>query len=233
MSWKISSVMTTDVVTVGPRATYKEIAGLLRDKSVGALPVIDADRRVLGVVSEADLLLKEERSAGRLSSRLLDRRGEAAKATARYAARLMSAPAHTIGPDATLTEAARLMHRRHVKRLPVVDADGVLVGIVSRGDLLIPFVRSDDSIAAELRTDVIGRTLALDPNEINVGVRDGVVTLSGELETLSLARILGRLAAAVEGVVAVEDRLRWRLDDTHFGPGESPLALRYSAEERK
>ena len=152
---------------------------------------------------------------------------------ARNAAALMTSPAVTVASGATLTEAARLMHRHHVKRLPVVDAAGGLVGIVSRADLLSVFLRSDESIVEEVRHHVVGETLAIDPDDVQVGVANGVVRLEGQLETRSLARILVRLAAAVEGVVGVDDRLRWRLDDTDIRPPISPLVERLAAVERR
>src|SRR5215472_10062051 len=119
MSWNVSAVMTTDVVTVGPDAVYKEVVERLHDRRVSAAPVVDAESRVLGVVSEADLLLKEERGDGRPGGPLRRLHGDDARAQARDAAALMTSPAVTVGPGATLTEAARLMHRRQVKRLPV------------------------------------------------------------------------------------------------------------------
>lgn len=233
MSWTVGSVMTRDVVTVGPAAPYKQVAELLRARHVSAVPVIDAANRVIGVVSEADLLLKEERLTARPGGPLLDPHGDAAKAMARNAAALMSSPAMTVQVTTTLTEAARLMRRHHVKRLPVVDDQGRLVGIVSRVDLLQAFIRSDDSIAREVRDDVIIGTLVIDPDQVQVGVVDGVVRLEGEVETRSLARILTRLVKAVEGVVGVDDRLKWRLDDSHIRPELPPLALRLSADERE
>jgi CBS domain-containing protein len=138
----------------------------------------------------------------------------------------------TVGPEATLTEAARLMHRRRVKRLPVVDAEGRLLGIVSRADLIQVFLRSDDAIATEIRDDVLRHALAIDPDTVTVAVEEGVVRLEGQVENKSLARIAARLAGAVEGVVAVENRLRWKLDDTALGVPEDPLAPHYSADER-
>jgi CBS domain-containing protein len=233
MSWTVASVMTADVVTVTPADTYKDVAGRLRWHRVSAVPVVDPDGRVLGMVSEADLLLKEERPATRPGGHLLDPHGDAARAKARNVAALMTSPAVTVGADATLTEAARVMRRRHVKRLPVVDSSGRLVGIVSRGDLLLAFTRSDKSIARELTEDVLSETLAIDQSEVGVAVEDGVVRLEGEVETRSLARIVVRLVGAVEGVVAVDDRLRWRVDDSGTRPGMNPLALKYAASERE
>lgn len=233
MSWTVASVMTTDVVTVAPDATYKEVVERLQQRRVSAAPVVDRDRRLLGIVSEADLLLKEERPAARAGGHLLDPHGDAARATARNAAALMTSPALTVESRATLTQAARLMHQHHVKRLPVVDAEGTLVGIVSRADLLKAFLRSDESIATEMREQVVAEMLTIDPDEVGIRVEDGVVRLEGELETRSLARILARLAAAVEGVVGIDNRLRWRLDDTGLGVEAPPLAERLSAGERR
>jgi CBS domain-containing protein len=232
MSWTVAAVMTRDVATVSPGATYKAVAELLHERRVSALPVLDARGRVVGVVSEADLLLKEERPApGR--GALGDPHGDLARATARSAGELMTSPAVTIRPEATLTGAARLMRRRGVKRLPVVDEAGLLVGLVSRADLIRPFLRSDESIAREVREEVAAGMLAIDPAELAVTVEDGVVRLEGELETCSLGRILARLAGAVEGVVAVDNRLRWKLDDSGLRPDTSPLALRFAASERE
>lgn len=232
MSWNVAAVMTTDVVTVAPGAVYKEVVERLRDHRVSAVPVVDAERRVIGIVSEADLLLKEERPVSGPGGPLVHPHGDAARAEARSAAALMSSPAVTVGPEATLTEAARLMHRKHVKRLPVVDADGRLVGIVSRADLLQVFLRSDESIAKEVREDVLRHALATDPDSVGVTVEEGVARLEGQVETRSLARIAARLVRAVEGVVAVDNRLRWKLDDTVFEVPLHPLAPRYSADER-
>jgi CBS-domain-containing membrane protein len=232
MSWNVASLMTTDVVTVGPDTVYKEVVERLHDRRVSAVPVVDAERRVIGVVSEADLLLKEEKPDNRPGATLLRPHGDAARAQALNAAALMTSPAVTVGPEATLTEAARLMHRRRVKRLPVVDADGRLIGIVSRADLIRVYLRSDEEIAMEIRDEVLLGDLAIDPAVVTVTVQEGVVRLEGQVETKSLAPITVRLVGAVQGVIAVENRLRWKLDDTALGVPEDPLAPQYSADER-
>lgn len=233
MTWTVRSVMTTDVVTVSPQTTYKEIARLLDERRVGAVPVVDPDRRVVGVVSRADLLLKEERPTAGVGGLLIHPRGDAARAAGRNAAAVMTSPAVTIGPDATLTEAARVMHRRAVKRLPVVDAAGRLTGLVSRADLLQPFLRGDDEIAREVRVDVLRNALAIDASAVKVGVHDGVVRLEGTVETRSLAAITTRLIEDVAGVVGVDDRLAWRFDDRHVHLEPAPLVTRLSAGERR
>jgi len=231
MHWNVAAVMTTDVVTVRAGTVYKEVVERLHERRVSAAPVVDADGRVIGVVSEADLLLKEERPERRPGGPLVDPHGDSAKAMARNAAALMTSPAVTVRPEATLTEAARLMHRRHVKRLPVVDADGRLLGIVSRADLMQVFLRGDEALAREIREDVLRHTLVVDPAAVAVAVDDGVVRLEGQVETKSLAAIAARLVQGVEGVVAVDNRLRWGVDDAAVGLPTHPLAPRYHAEE--
>lgn len=224
MSWIVASVMTRDVETVPMQAPFKDIVTRMRRRGVSALPVTDEGGRVVGIVSEADLLLKEERPASGPGGPLMDPGGPAAKAEGRTAAALMSRPVVTTRPEATLSEAARVLHSKGLKRLPVVDEDGRLVGIVSRVDLLQPFVRSDASIEREVREDLLDTTLGLRRHAIAVSVEDGVVRLEGELETRSLARILARLVQGMEGVVSVDERLRWRTDDiTHrAGAGAGP-----------
>ncbi|KAB1140091.1 CBS domain-containing protein [Streptomyces luteolifulvus] len=200
----VSDVMTHTVVAVGRDAPFKEIVELFDQWKVSALPVLEGEGRVIGVVSEADLLHKEEfRDADEQSGELADR----IKAGAVTAGELMSAPAVTVHADATLAEAARIMARRHVKRLPVVDGVGLLQGVVSRGDLLKVFLRSDEEIAEEIRNSVLGRLPVTGP--LTVAVAEGVVTLAGSLPERGLEPVLARAVRAVEGVVDV------RLDLTH------------------
>jgi CBS-domain-containing membrane protein len=139
---------------------------------------------------------------------------ERAKAAGATAAELMTAPAVTVGPDATVTEAARLLHRHGIKRMPVVDPAGPLLGIVSRADLLKVFLRSDAEIAQEVRQDVLARAMWVDPDTVTVQVRDGVVTLTGQLERRSLIPITVSLVYVLDGVVDVADRLSFELDDS-------------------
>jgi CBS-domain-containing membrane protein len=176
------------------------------------VPVVDGRRHVLGVVSEADLLLKQEqlpRPAVRLLS-VLRRPRDQAKARATIAAELMSRPAITIGPRATLAEAARRLHAVGVKRLPVIEAAGRLLGIVSRSDLLKFFLRSDEELHQEIVEDVIFGDLFMAPSRFDVPVQDGVVVLQGCCERRSLIPTVVR---AVEGVVQVVNRLGYDIDD--------------------
>jgi CBS domain-containing protein len=227
MPWTVGDVMANDVVTVGLDTDFKTCVDLLRAKGVSALPVVDGDY-VLGIVSEHDLLLKEENR----DSGVHLRRREANQARGRTARDVMTSPALCVGLEASLAETARLMHKRAVKRLPVLDSTGRLVGIVSRHDLLKVFLRSDDSIRHEVCKDLLEKALWIDSRAVDVDVRDGVVALTGELETKSLADLLTRLVGAVEGVVGVDSKLAFRLDDTHVKSPLPPMALQLSADER-
>jgi CBS domain-containing protein len=199
-------------------ATKKDIVLVLRELHVSAFPVLDDAGHVVGVVSEADLLLKEagqEALGGYLLSS--GRRGGRAKAAGLTAAELMTTPAVTIRPDDSLADAARLMHDRHVKRLPVVDQAGRLVGIVSRVDLLGVFDRPDSEIRAVVRKDIIAREFALDPDAFDVQVTSGIVTITGQVENQAVAQqLLGALRHAA-GVVAVRPRLRFPPPDPSGG----------------
>ena len=194
---------------------------MMQWRGVSAFPVVDAAGRVAGVVSEADLLVKElgpESFAGPGGSVLASgRRGERAKAAAVTAAELMSEPAVTIAPDASVAEAARLMYTRRVKRLPVVDGTGRLVGIVSRVDVLSVFVRPDDEIRGEVLDNVIGGEFRLDPDAFEVSVTSGIVTISGPAERRVVASELIDAVRYLEGVVDVRDRISC--------PPEEPPAL--------
>ena len=217
MGRHVRDVMTPEVVTVGEQASFKEIAATMAERRVSALPVLDDEGRVAGIVSEADLLLKEEFPEGPAGGRLFQgrrHRMERAKAAGDTAVELMTAPAITIGPDATVAEAARLLHRHQIKRLPVVDPAGPLLGIVSRADLLRVFLRSDADIAQEIRQEVLLRAMWVDPDSVTVQVRDGVVTLTGQLERRSLIPIAVSLVHGIDGVVDVVDRLSFEVDDS-------------------
>ncbi|GAB2484187.1 CBS domain-containing protein [Nocardiopsis aegyptia] len=212
----VRDVMTTEVFSVAEETDYRETAEQLIERRVSAMPVTDGEGHVVGVVSEEDLLHKEEFAGGdywpplraRLRARLGSGGSAGAKAAARNAAELMTSPAVTVGPEASVVLAARLMERRGVKRLPVVDEAGRLIGIVSRRDLLSVFVKEDDDIVEEARKEIT----ALLPRPA-VSVEDGVVRLSGELEHRSDVEKLIHRVSQIEGVVAVDPDLRWHADD--------------------
>lgn len=217
MNRTVSDVMTGTVVSVNAFTPFKDIVRCMQEHRVSAVPVVDEDGCVLGIVSEGDLILKEDPELEG-APRLLEgvrRRHDRSKAAGLVASEIMSAPVITIAPGASLGEAARLMHRRAVKRLPVVDpASGQIVGIVSRTDLLKVFLREDEQIAREIREDVVRRTLWIDPDTIRVVVRTGIVTIEGRLERRSLIPVLERLVLSTEGVVAFDHSLTYLTDDT-------------------
>ncbi|MGZ4104699.1 MAG: CBS domain-containing protein [Actinomycetota bacterium] len=226
--------MTTDVASVRDDAGYKEIVRLMQARNVSAVPVVDTANRIVGIVSEADLLPKEhahEHEAFMHRGRRRRRR----KAAGLLASDVMTSPVITVAPDAPLSEAARTMDERGVKRLPVVDDSGAMVGIVSRKDLLAIFLRSDDDIWDEVVHDVFERFLWIWPQKagIAVSVSDGVVTVEGRLERKSLIPITLALIGSVDGVVGVVDHLWFEIDDTHMKPegepvwGVLPRALRW------
>ena len=218
----VKDLMTNEVVSVRETAEYKEIVAAMRKLHISALPVLDEEDRLVGVVSEADLLLKEV-GQGALGGYLIStgRRGERAKAAGFTAAELMSSPALTIGPDDSVSGAARLMHDRHVKRLPVVDDEGRVVGILSRVDVLSVFARPDGEIRDEVIKNIHG-DFAFAPNQINVTVRSGVVTVSGQVESRAFARDLINALKHAEGIVGARSRLSYPPPD----PSEGIVHLR-------
>ncbi|MGW6417363.1 CBS domain-containing protein [Streptomyces sp. NPDC055055] len=204
----VADVMTRKVVAVRPAAEFKEIVAAMERWKVSAVPVVEDGARVVGVVSEADLLLKEEFHDHRLGMVEQWRRIDAtAKAGSRRARDLMTSPPVTVSPGASLPQCARLMAARGVKRLPVVDASGAIQGIVSRADLLKVFLRPDEDLAAEVRGEVVELLFPLSGDQVEVRVDAGVVTLSDPIPDSALIPVAARLARAVEGVVDVRCRL--------------------------
>jgi CBS domain-containing protein len=215
---EVKDVMTRDVHCVAPETLLHEVADVLVEHGISGVPVCDADGAVVGVVSEADILFKERgpelRRRGFLSALAVGLRSEEdAKVAARTAGEAMTRPALTITPYRPVAAAAQLMLEHRVNRLPVVRR-GELVGIVTRADLVRAFRRTDDEIAREIRSDVIEELLWLEPHVVDLTVSDGEVVLGGQLEQRSDADLLAKLVARVPGVVAVESRLTWRVDDT-------------------
>ena len=181
----------------------------MTDQRVSAIPVVAKGGRVVGVVSEADVLRKAERRPWHWAGLSGRARRERAKARARTAGEMMTSPAITIHPEASLSAAARLMNAHHMRRLPVVNAAGDLVGVVSRRDLMKVFLRPDGEISAEV-TDALTQILLDDAGQVTVGVSDGVVTLGGALGDEDLIPVAVGLASGVDGVVAVVNRLTRR-----------------------
>lgn len=212
----VSDVMTKDVVTVAEDTPFKAVATVLAEHHISAVPVRSVYGGVAGVVSETDLLRKEEFQ--RTPHRPWQLRKTRTKADALTAHLLMTSPAVTIENGCTLDEAARLMAARGITRLVVMDGDS-LAGIVTRSDLLKAFVAPDQEILARVRRDVVDRHLWDDPPAVEVDVREGVVTLTGQVDKRSTVAFAGELIAAVDGVVAVRNELTWRFDDTTRATG--------------
>jgi CBS domain-containing protein len=226
-TWQVGDVMTTDVATVDEQTPYRAIIDLMMGRHISAVPVVDDFGRVLGVVSQADLLHKVELIGEPHERRLFEgrRRHDArTKADAAVAKELMTTPAVTTFPHTPLVAAAKLMDREHVKRLPVTNDLGRLVGIVTRGDLLRVHLRPDADIRHDLMREVLQRILAVQPGMIQVTVTDGVVRLVGQLDRRTSVEIAGRLAAQVSGVVQVLNELGFDFDDTPLaGLGPWPV----------
>lgn len=213
MSATVSEVMTTHVVAVTKDASFRDIAAMLRRHRVSAFPVVDADGKVIGVVSEADMLPKEALlaapgvrvPAGEAESR----HNDFAKATGVTAASIMTRAPITITQDEPVTSAARLMYSCKVKSLPVVTEHGYLVGIVSRADVLSVYGRPAAEIRREITQDVIMTEVRGDPGSFTVTVKDGIVTLEGRPQTAQQGRAILAEVWHVEGVVSVRDRLTY------------------------
>ncbi|MEV1146122.1 CBS domain-containing protein [Micromonospora sp. NPDC049799] len=230
-TWQVGDVMTRDVATVWQETPYREIVDALVRRGISGVPVVDGFRRVLGVVSESDLLHKIERAGQPEQRRVFEgRRHRTAreKADALLARDLMTAPPVTTWPEATITSAARQMDREAVKRLPVLDDLGRLVGIVTRGDLLRVHLRTDAEIREDVVQEVLRRVLAVRDGLVTVQVCDGEVVLDGRLDRRSASELAARLAGQVSGVVRVTSTIAYDVDDRdllEMAPGQvTPVA---------
>lgn len=193
----VADLMTPNAVVVQPGTSFREIAHLLDEYDITAVPVVDEDERPVGVVSEADLLRRRTTKLGPSTAEAL-----------------MSSPAVVARPEWSAVRAARTMEEKKVKRLPVVDGSGRLIGVISRSDLVQLFLRRDRAIQEEILEEVLACTMGVPPSAVAVDVAGGTVTLSGTLERQSLVPIAVRLCECVDGVVEVIDRLTAVRDDT-------------------
>jgi CBS domain-containing protein len=204
---RVKQLMTTEVVTVSPETTLKEVAALLAGHRIAGVPVCDADGVVLGVVSGL------RASTGGLADRILESAyGNGARIAAITAGEAMSAPAITVAPDAPVALAAELMIEHRINRLPVVVA-GAVVGIVARADLVRAFTRGDEEIEREISEDVLLHTLWVDPDSVSLVVFEGKVMITGEVENRTTAELVEAYVRRVPGVVSVHSELGWQLDD--------------------
>ena len=229
----VRDVMSRSVVTVRSEAPLKDVARLMVERGISGVPVVDEHGGVLGVVSEADFIIKEggpERIRHRPLARFVgesnETRAELAKIAAETAGSAMSAPAITIESDRPMREAAALMIERSINRLPVVE-NGRLVGIVSRADLVRAYLRSDEELVLAIREEALSRDLWVDPAEVGISVAKGVVHLSGTVDRRSTAELVARYVGRIEGVVAVESELEWRLDDRKIEAPDRDLLSPY------
>ncbi|MFJ3508973.1 CBS domain-containing protein [Streptomyces luteogriseus] len=229
---KVGSLMTMDVVRALYSTPVDEAARLLAGDRIGGLPVVDEDDRVIGVLCAADLAApraatpdpgRSRRILGLTAPPSAARRSTTPETAARTVGQLMSAPPVTAHAEDTIVEAARIMARRDVNRLPVLDEEDRLVGILTRRDLLRVFLRPDAAIRDEVTDEVLVGVLWLMPHSIDVAVADGLVTLSGRLERRSEAEIAVAMTRQIDGVVAVVGELTWRLDDTRLRSDEQVL----------
>lgn len=213
---QLNEVMTRDPIAVGPDTPLKDVASILLEHGISGVPVIGERLEVLGVVSEADIIAKEagpDPRQRRLISWILGGRYvDQDKIAARTAAEAMGSPAITVGARETVAEAARLMTQIGIKRLPVVDDEGALIGIVTRTDLVRAFSRSDEEIEREIR-EMLLETLWLDEPGLHLRVERGEVRLAGKMRSRSDAELLARFTRRVPGVVDVHSTLRWEWDD--------------------
>lgn len=212
----VGSVMTKEVVTARPETTFKEIVAMLNEHRVSGLPVVDTKGKPLGVVSEADTLVKQEQHGGSAARPWLGRKRRAQwrKATGRVAADLMTTPVLAVDPATTIAAAARIMAHKKIRRLCVVDGDGKLVGVVSRRDVIATYLRDDDAVRADIEENVFKKGMWLFPGSLTVMVSDGVATLDGSVERRTTALVAGHLTQAIPGVVAVRNKVRYEMDDT-------------------
>ncbi|MGX6603981.1 CBS domain-containing protein [Micromonosporaceae bacterium Da 78-11] len=218
--WRVKDVMSTNVVTAERGTSISELAGLLTRERISAVPIVTDDGRVVGIVSEADLM-----------ARIPGTGAQARPAPgAADAEAVMSRPVHTAAPDELLSTAARRMRKHNVRRLPVTDETGRTVGVVSRADLMRHYTRSDDAIRHDITHDVLRRTLWIEPQQVGVCVDAGVVTLTGEVGRRSTAAIAGRLSADVTGVLHVVNNITYGFDDTTLVRSRISRTHPFSAE---
>jgi CBS domain-containing protein len=213
----VQELMTTPALSIGPEASLKDVATIFVERGISGLPVCDAENRVIGVISEGDILYKEHdprtgRKGGALAWLADGRSTPLVKSRAQLVREAMTSPPITISAWSSVSEAARLMTERGVNRLPVLK-DGELVGIVTRTDLVRAFTRSDEEIVHEVQDELLRRTMWLEPGTVAVDVVRGEVKLRGLLEKRSDVVLLQRLVARVPGVVSVVNDVRWNVDD--------------------
>lgn len=214
MKVRIREVMTRSVITISGDTPLKEAAVVMGRNRISGLPVMDGDELV-GIITESDFVSRLAEDGGGLLDALLGRKqteigGSVAEAMTRQPL--------TVAPDESVSAAARIMSEHRVKRLPVVDGSGRLVGIVSRADLMSVFARPDDRIESDILNEGVVGLIGADRDAISIEVRDGVVRLAGTVGSVTEKRMLEEFARRVAGVVTVESQLQASIDDTRLPP---------------
>ncbi len=212
----VRAVMTATVATVSLETPFKALAAIMAKQGLNALPVLDSERRIAGIVTESDLMRKEEYQDDPEARRPPRSHHHRAQAEGLTAGQVMSSPAITISSEASIVEAARAFDRARVSHLVVTEADGSLAGIVTPLDLLKVYLRTDDEIRDEILDEVITDYLGCDQSRAEVTVTEGTVTLRGEVERKSMVPLAARMARSVDGVVDVTNHLAYAVDDTHL-----------------
>lgn len=212
----VDSVMTKDLVTAHESTRFKQLVALLTEHKVSGIPIVDHNGRPVGIVSEADLLAKQEYAGGSARKPLLGRmrRAHWNKAAGLAAVELMTTPAVTILDTASVSAAARVLAEKKVRRLCVVNLSGSLVGVISRRDIIGTYLRDDAQILADVEEHVFRRGMWLFPETLTAEVEEGVVTLEGTVERRTTAQVAGQLTQKVQGVVGVKNKVRYEMDDT-------------------
>jgi CBS domain-containing protein len=215
----VASVMTTQVTTAHPETSFKDLVTTMTDKQISAVPVVDRLNRLIGVVSEADALAKQEFHGGRDELPHGDHAGRDRwyRSLGRTAAELMSTPVWTVNADAPVSAAARLLTKAKVRRVFVTDGKGRLLGVLSRRDLLRVYLHSDEEIRHQLERLIL--EFGVDQDAISVRVDAGMATLDGELGRRGQVDATVRMVQAVPGVVGVRNNLRYLVDDMVVGGG--------------
>ncbi|GAA1033630.1 CBS domain-containing protein [Virgisporangium ochraceum] len=212
----VADVMTHGAVSATADMPYRDLVDLIETRSVNAVPVVDRFNRVVGVVSASDLLHKIEFAGGVDPPRIFEssrHRRDRRKSTGTVAAELMSAPAVTVMRTTPIADAARLMEETGVRRLPVIDIAGRLIGMVTNRDLLKVFLRPDDAIKRHV-VDLFSTVDGGSSSVLSVDVTDGAVTLTGEVDRRTVAEGLTGGVEAIDGVVSVANAVTWLVDDT-------------------
>ncbi len=195
---RVVDVMTSDVITVRPSTTITEAARLMFRNRISGLPVCDDDSCLIGMITEADFLRLE-----------VARHNETMMEGVETVGQVMTQNVTTIAPGVPLADAARIMVHEDINRLPVVDGDLRMLGIVSRLDVVAAFTRPDDVVEDEIREDVLRRIMGVDLDSIDVTVASGVVTLGGTIGTRAEAALLEELVRRLDGVMRVDNQLLW------------------------